>query len=85
MTNTLTNRQQQIYDFLRDKIVNRGYGPTVREIGNQFGIRSPNGVMCHLKALEKKGYIKRESHLSRAIQLCELDSCVGFDPIEMGM
>lgn len=67
----LTQRQQDIYDFLRDKILNRGYGPTVREIGNHFGIRSPNGVMCHLKALEKKGLITRESHMSRAIQLAE--------------
>jgi len=66
---TLTQRQKDIYEFIRDKIVNRGYGPTVREIGLQFGIRSPNGVMCHLKALEKKGLITRESHMSRAIQL----------------
>ena len=65
----LTQRQKEIYEFLRDKIVNRGYGPTVREIGLQFGIRSPNGVMCHLKALEKKGLISRESHMSRGIQL----------------
>lgn len=67
----LTTRQQEIYDFLRDLILNRGYGPTVREIGAQFGIRSPNGVMCHLKALEKKGLITRESHMSRAIQLAD--------------
>jgi repressor LexA len=66
---SLTSRQQEIYDFLRDKIVTRGYGPTVREIGIQFEIKSPNGVMCHLKALEKKGMISRESHMSRAIQL----------------
>lgn len=65
----LTQRQKDIYEFIRDKIINRGYGPTVREIGAQFGIRSPNGVMCHLKALEKKGLIMRESHMSRAIQL----------------
>jgi repressor LexA len=67
----LTSRQKQIYDFLKDKIRNRGYGPTVREIGSHFGIRSPNGVMCHLKALERKGLITRESHMSRAIQLAE--------------
>jgi len=65
----LTPRQQEIYDFLREKIVTRGYGPTVREIGLRFEIKSPNGVMCHLKALEKKGMISRESHMSRAIQL----------------
>jgi repressor LexA len=68
---TLTPRQRNIFEFLKDKILNRGYGPTVREIGNEFGIRSPNGVMCHLKALEKKGLITREPHMSRAIQLCD--------------
>ena len=71
MKPVLTSRQKEIYEFLKDKIRNRGYGPTVREIGSQFGIRSPNGVMCHLKALEKKGLITRESHMSRAIQLSE--------------
>lgn len=67
----LTSRQQAIYDFIKDKILNRGYGPTVREIGTGFKIRSPNGVMCHLKALEKKGLITREAHMSRAIQITE--------------
>ena len=55
--------------FIRDKIRNRGYGPTVREIGEEFDINSPNGVVCHLKALEKKGLITREPNMSRAIQL----------------
>lgn len=68
---SLTARQRAIYEFLKDKILNRGYGPTVREIGSHFGIRSPNGVMCHLKALEKKGLITREPHMSRAIQLTD--------------
>ena len=66
---SLTKRQREIYEFLRDKIINRGYGPTVREIGLHFDIRSPNGVMCHLKALEKKGLINREPNMSRAIML----------------
>src|SRR5437660_8882901 len=68
---TLTERQREIYDFIRDKIENRGYGPTVREIGLAFDIKSPNGVMCHLKALEKKGLIKRELFSARAIQLLD--------------
>ncbi len=68
---TLTKRQKQIYEFIKDKIMNRGYGPTVREIGKAYGIRSPNGVMCHLKALEKKGLITREEHMSRAIALTD--------------
>ena len=67
----LTARQREIYSFIRSKIQGRGYGPTVREIGNQFGIKSPNGVMCHLKALQKKGLIHREPNMSRAIQLLD--------------
>ena len=65
----LTRRQLEVYKFIRDKIRSRGYGPTVREIGAQFDINSPNGVVCHLKALEKKGLITREPNMSRAIQL----------------
>ena len=67
----LTNRQQEIYDFVKSKITGRGYGPTVREIGTEFGIKSPNGVMCHLKALERKGFIVRDPNMSRAIKLSE--------------
>jgi repressor LexA len=65
----LTDRQREVYGFIRDKIRARGYGPTVREIGAQFGIASPNGVMCHLRALERKGLVDREPNLSRAITL----------------
>ncbi len=65
----LTERQKHVYEFIHDKIVNRGYGPTVREIGEEFNISSPNGVMCHLKALEKKGLIRRSPNKSRAIEL----------------
>ena len=65
----LTDRQRAVYEFIRGKIRSRGYGPTVREIGENFKIRSPNGVMCHLKALEKKELITREPNMSRAIQL----------------
>ena len=67
----LTSRQREIYLFIRDKIQGRGYGPTVREIGTEFKIKSPNGVMCHLKALQKKGLIHREPNMSRAIQLLD--------------
>ncbi len=66
---SLTKRQRAVLEFIRGKITKRGYGPTVREIGEHFGISSPNGVMCHLRALEKKGIIRREPNMSRAIQL----------------
>lgn len=65
----LAQRQDESFRFLKEKILNRGYGPTVRGIGTKFRIRSPNGVMYHLKALEKKGLIAREAHMARAIQV----------------
>ena len=69
--NSLTDRQRDIYEFIRDKIENRGYGPAIREICEAFDIVSPNGVMCHLKALEKKGLIIRQEFSARAIQLVD--------------
>lgn len=71
MNRPLTKQQQAVYDFIRDKIVSRGYGPTVREIGEHMNIKSPNGVMCHLRALERKGMITRTANKSRAIELTE--------------
>lgn len=74
MNRSLTTRQQQVYDFIREKIVARGFGPTVREIGDFLSISSPNGVVCHLKALERKGMINRLANKSRAIELTEIIS-----------
>jgi len=69
MVQQLTQRQSDVYTFLRNSHTERGYWPTVREIAAHFGIRSPNGVFCHLQTLEKKGWIRRESNLSRAITI----------------
>lgn len=77
----LTERQREIYEFIREKIEGRGYGPTVREIGDAFQIKSPNGVMCHLKALEKKALIKREGRHARAIQLSDFKRGGGGLPL----
>ncbi len=65
----LTPRQKKVFDFICKQIESRGYGPTIREIGAQFGITSPNGVVGHLKALESKGYIRRTSGKYRSIEL----------------
>ena len=64
----LTARQEQTLDFIRQSIQERGYPPTLREIGLHFGIRSTNGVNDHLRALEKKGYLQREDLKSRALR-----------------
>src|SRR5947207_14270811 len=63
----LTTRQASVFEFIKDKVQGRGYGPTVREIGEHFKISSPNGVMCHLRALEKKGLLHRVRKHDRAI------------------
>ena len=81
----LTDRQREIYIFIRSKIQGRGYGPTVREIGTQFEIKSPNGVMCHLKALQKKGLIHREANMSRAIQLLDDPTSAPGEPVGIPM
>ncbi len=68
MPDQLTQRQRDILDFISASIDRRGYPPTLREIGEHFGIRSTNGVSDHLKALEKKGFLAREDLKSRAMR-----------------
>lgn len=55
----LTKKQQAIYNFIRKHIEDKKFPPAIRDICTEFSISSPNGVMCHLKALESKGYINR--------------------------
>ena len=69
----LTNRQQEILDFISDSINGRGYPPTIREIGKHMGIRSTNGVNDHLKALERKGFLLRDDLKSRAMRPRHMD------------
>ena len=70
----LTDKQRQIFEYIVREIEQRGYPPSIRDIGDAFEIKSPNGVMCHLKALEKKGLIKREGKHARAIQIAGIRS-----------
>jgi len=70
----LTNRQQEALDYISACLTERGYPPTLREIGEHMGIRSTNGVNDHLKALERKGYLVREELKSRALRPVELDT-----------
>lgn len=62
-----TERQQAIYEFIRETTESRGMPPSLREIGLKFGIRSTNGVDKHLAALERAGLITRERGKSRGI------------------
>ena len=70
----LTDRQQQVLLYIRQSIHERGYPPTLREIGAHMGIRSTNGVNDHLRALERKGYLTREDMKSRALRPVDLQA-----------
>ncbi len=69
MKNRITDRQREIYEFIRTSIDGRGIPPTIREIGEAFGFRSTNGVEKHLVALEKSGFVVRERGKSRGLSL----------------
>jgi repressor LexA len=65
----MTERQKDILDHLYEYAEEHGYPPTIRQIGRHFGIRSPNGVVDHLKALERKGEIRLQPNTARGIEL----------------
>jgi repressor LexA len=63
----LTDRQKEILSFITRTSEERGFPPTIREIGEEMGIASTNGVNDHLKALERKGYLTRGEQQSRSL------------------
>ncbi len=64
----LTDRQREVFAFIQERIRAWGYPPTIREIGEELGIRSTNGVADHLKALKRKGYLTHEGMKSRTLR-----------------
>jgi repressor LexA len=84
MADALTQRQRDILDFISASIVERGFPPTLREIGEHFSIRSTNGVNDHLKALEKKGHLRREDLKSRAMRPVLPDGSGEVVPLRRG-
>ena len=66
---TLTRRQEDILNYIKNYMVSHGYPPTVREIGSALGISSPATIHAHLANLEQKGYIKRSKTGNRNIEL----------------
>ena len=71
MAKQLTKRQHAVLDVIRAWIRQRGYPPTIRELGKQLGIKSLRGVTTHLDAIAKKGFLKREPR-ARSISLSDL-------------
>jgi len=68
VTMELTARQEEIFNFVKTFIKERGYPPSVREIGERFQIY-PRAAFDHLKALERKGYLKRRGSMSRGLEV----------------
>lgn len=65
----LTAKQQRIYDYLRQTILEKGFPPSVREICAEVGLSSSSTVHAHLSSLEEKGYIRRDPSRPRAIEI----------------
>ncbi len=82
MKANLTDKQKAVLEFIQNQITDRGNSPTIREIGEYFGIQSTNGVRTHLNALIKKGYLKKEKFISRGLELTQsLTEGVGRLPL----
>ncbi len=79
----LTARQREILEFIRQFMRRIGYPPTVREIGAHFGF-VPRSVFDHLKALERKGYLRRDPAKSRSLQILEPDAPPAPRPPALG-
>ncbi len=65
---TLTRRQREVFEFIRDSILN-GNTPTVREVAEHFGFRSPLSAKLHIDALVRKGYLRKRPFLSRGLEI----------------
>lgn len=63
----LTERQTEVLDYIREYKADHGYSPSVRDIGDGIGITSPNGVMCHIRSLIRKGALERVEQNGRAM------------------
>lgn len=65
----LTAKQSEVLSFIKSFTSDYGYPPSVRDMQDAFEFQSPNSVIQHLRALERKGWIQREPMLSRAIRV----------------
>ncbi len=78
MVKGLTDRQREVFEFIRDVMRDEHRPPTVREIADHFGFRSPKAATDHLDALERKGYIQRRNRKARNIEVREELSPLGI-------
>jgi len=64
----LTKRQRQVLDFITDFADRHGYNASIREVMQFLNCKSPNGAVCHIVPLEKKGYVRREPNTARSLR-----------------
>ena len=69
----LTERQRTILEMIRESVAGRGYPPSIREIGEAVGLTSPSSVAYQLQILERKGYLRRDPHRPRAMEVLHPD------------
>ena len=67
----ITKKQQEILDYIKEQIINRGFPPTVRDICAEVRLKSTSSVFSHLEALERNGYIRRDPAKPRAIEVVD--------------
>ena len=67
----ISKKQQEILDYMKNEILNRGFPPSVREICEAVNLKSTSSVHSHLEALEKNGYIRRDATKPRAIEIID--------------
>ena len=67
----ITPKQQEILEFIKESILNRGYPPAVREICEAVHLKSTSSVHSHLETMEKNGYIRRDPTKPRAIEIID--------------
>src|SRR6476659_975081 len=70
----LTARQRRVLETIRDSVERRGYPPSMREIGEAAGLASPSSVSHQLAELERQGYLRRDPHRPRAIEVMSPDA-----------
>ena len=77
----ITEKQQEILDYMKAQIINRGFPPSVREICEAVNLKSTSSVHSHLESLEKNGYIRRDPSKPRAIEI--VDACYNLTRREL--
>ena len=79
----LTNRQNEVLDYIKSYVAKHGYPPTVREIGKALGLNSPATIQSHISSLENKGYIRKTNSKYRSLEIVGNNEYVNEDIVQV--